>query len=530
MKEEAIRKFRDALGPEDFLDSSQALERYLRSTIPVHRRIAAVARPRSVDQVRAVVAIAAQHKIPLYPISTGKNWGYGSANPVRDDNLIVDLSQMNRIIEVNSTLAYAVIEPGVTQAKLYRYLEEHGTGLMMDPTGSGPQCSVLGNALERGYGITPYGDHFASICGLEVVLANGEVLRTGFTHYPQARSSYVYKYGIGPYLDGIFTQSNYGIVTKMGLWLMPKPQHTEVFYFFAQNESDLPGLINAVRSLLLSGTVRSAINLVHRDRALTMTDQYPWTAMRYAQPLHEGVARRLAKKRNIFTWNGVGAVYGTRQQVKASKKVIKALLKGKVDRIQFVSDQHIRFLDVILDLFGQRLPFGLSKKISLLKQSFGILKGKPAEVSLKTPYWRAHQSPPQCDLDPARDNCGLIWLAPVIPMQAEDVKLFVNLVRRIVAHYRFETCLTFTAVNPRALDCSLPILYDKSDPEEISRAEACYEHLLKECMASGYIPYRTGIQSMKNLVSPEDHYWRVVHALKKALDPDGIIAPGRYNV
>jgi hypothetical protein len=45
---------------------------------------------------------------------------------------------------------------------------------------------------------------------MEVVLGTGEVLRTGFGQYPQARTTHLYPYGIGPYLDGLFTQSNFG--------------------------------------------------------------------------------------------------------------------------------------------------------------------------------------------------------------------------------------------------------------------------------------------------------------------------------
>jgi 4-cresol dehydrogenase (hydroxylating) len=98
---------------------------------------------------------------------------------VRNDNVIVDLGRMNRIIEVHSDLAYAVVEPGVTQGQLYAYLQEKKISLSLNPTGAGPNCSILGNALERGFGIGPNGDHFQAQCGMEVVLADGEVLAYG---------------------------------------------------------------------------------------------------------------------------------------------------------------------------------------------------------------------------------------------------------------------------------------------------------------------------------------------------------------
>ncbi len=59
---------------------------------------------------------------------------------------------------------------------------------------------------------------------MEVVLANGELLRTGMGAMPGNRSWHVYKRGLGPTLDQLFMQSNYGIVTKLGVWLMPYPE------------------------------------------------------------------------------------------------------------------------------------------------------------------------------------------------------------------------------------------------------------------------------------------------------------------
>src|SRR5687767_11066928 len=213
MMQDAITQFRQALGKHNVSTDAAGLERYRWCTSSVQRNIAAVLQPESVEQVQQIVGIANAHQVPLYPISTGNNWGYGSALPVRHDNVVVDLSRMNRIIDVNIELAYAVLEPGVTQGQLHQHLQQHRIPLSLNPTGAGPHCSILGNALERGFGIGPNGDHFLAQCGMEVVLATGEILRTGFGHYAGAKAEYVYKWGLGPYLDGLFTQSNFGIVT-----------------------------------------------------------------------------------------------------------------------------------------------------------------------------------------------------------------------------------------------------------------------------------------------------------------------------
>src|SRR3546814_19907100 len=105
--------------------------------------------PATQAEVVAAVKTAAQHCVPLYPISRGKSWGYGDACPVTAGNVILDLSRMNRIRAVDPALAYAVIEPGVTQGQLPEHLRAQGIALWPDCTGAGPDTSLLGNPPDR---------------------------------------------------------------------------------------------------------------------------------------------------------------------------------------------------------------------------------------------------------------------------------------------------------------------------------------------------------------------------------------------
>ena len=81
----------------------------------------------------------------------------------------------------------------------------------------------MGNILERGVGLSPYSDRFAHACALEVVLPDGRLLHTGLGAYGNAQAEHLYSYGCGPVLDGLFSQANLGIVTRLTFWLMPKP-------------------------------------------------------------------------------------------------------------------------------------------------------------------------------------------------------------------------------------------------------------------------------------------------------------------
>ena len=72
--------------------------------------------------------------------------------------------------------------------------------------------------------MNPYRDHFGAQCGMEVVTGGGELVRTGMGALPNSQTWQQFKYGYGPYIDGMFSQSNFGVVTKMGIWLMPEPE------------------------------------------------------------------------------------------------------------------------------------------------------------------------------------------------------------------------------------------------------------------------------------------------------------------
>ena len=225
-----LAEFARVIGKEWVFTSDEDLDLYRDAFSPFlnepEEKIASGAlAPVSTEQVQQIVRIANQYRIPLYPISTGKNLGYGGSAPAYSGSVVLDLKRMNRIIEVNEQHAFALVEPGVSYFDLYRYIQEHKLKVWIDCPDPG-WGSVMGNALDRGGGYTTanYRNHFDSHCGMEIVLPDGELLRTGMGAIPNAQTWQQYKSGCGPWIDGIFSQSNYGVVTKMGFWLMPEPE------------------------------------------------------------------------------------------------------------------------------------------------------------------------------------------------------------------------------------------------------------------------------------------------------------------
>jgi 4-cresol dehydrogenase (hydroxylating) len=260
-----------------------------------------------------------------------------------------------------------------------------------------------------------------------------------------------------------------------------------------------------------------------------MLGRYPWDEMAGQTPLSDGIAQRLATAKKIGAWNGVGAICGSKAQVRAAKQTIRQALKGKVDRVTFLSDTRLQFAQRFPKLVGALLGMNVTDLLKTLQTSYGMMKGVPSEIALSLAYWRNKRPPLEgARVNPARDNCGLMWFAPIIPMTRADVAAFRLLIEPVFARHGFDACITFTAVNERCFDCTLPLLYDKDDPHEAQKAQQCYLELVETCQQHGYVAYRLGLQSMDAETTRDDVFWNVAKILKGALDPQGILAPGRY--
>src|SRR5438309_2214439 len=110
----AIDAFRRILGASQVLDRREAMLRYGRCTTGRPRRIAGALLARRREEIVGIVRAARRLGAPLYPISTGHNWGLGSASPVVDGCIVVDLSALDRIVDFEPVLGLVTVEPGVT--------------------------------------------------------------------------------------------------------------------------------------------------------------------------------------------------------------------------------------------------------------------------------------------------------------------------------------------------------------------------------------------------------------------------------
>jgi 4-cresol dehydrogenase (hydroxylating) len=524
----AVKSWCEALGHEHVVLKPEQLTSAATATFHTERVIRAILRPANRHQVQDCIRVANDNKTPIYPISRGKNWGYGSAVPTADDCALLDLRRLDRITEYDEKLGTIRLEPGVTQQQLYVFLMTNGNKFWMDATGSSPNSSIVGNTLERGFGHSPYADHFAHTCDLEVVLPDGDCIRTGLGRFKNAKAAAVSRWGVGPYVDGLFTQSNLGVVTQMTVWLMPAPEHYQSCYFSIERDDQLPELIDTVGSLRLKGVINNALHIGNDYRVISSIRQYPWEETGDQTPLPRTVLDDLGKRWEFGAWNGAGALYGTRRQVAEARRQIKRALKGRVRKLRFVSDTSLHIAKRLQRPLEKLTGWDVPTMLRLVYPVHEMMKGKPTERFIASAYWRKRRPIPS-EMNPDRDGCGLIWCTPVSPIDGREARTMVDLANDVLLSHGFEPGMTLTLLSARCMENVIGIVYDRAVDGEDERAMTCYRTLLGQMTKHGFYPYRLGTQSMLDLVSSDDPVrQRFLQTLKTAIDGNGILAPNRY--
>jgi glycolate oxidase len=184
----------------------------------------AVALPGTTDEVSTVMRLAARHRVPVVPRGAGTGLSGGSAGI--DGALTLALTRMNRIVEVDLDNLVAVVQPGVINADLKAEVAKHGLFYAPDPA-SYEMCSIGGNIGTNAGGLccVKYGVTRDAVLGLEVVLADGRVIRTGGRNLKDVAGYSLTHLFVG-------SQGTLGIVTEATLRLRPAPPPKQTMLAF----------------------------------------------------------------------------------------------------------------------------------------------------------------------------------------------------------------------------------------------------------------------------------------------------------
>ncbi|MGE3714523.1 MAG: FAD-binding oxidoreductase [Alphaproteobacteria bacterium] len=487
-----------------------AIARYANNCLDAQRTILGVVQPESEPEVVQIVHAARNHTTPLYTISTGRNWGYGSSLPVASGCIILDLSRMNAIIDMDAELGVVTLQPGVTQGQLADYLNQNGLDYYVPTTGAGPSASIVGNALEHGFGLTPTEDHFLAVTSVRAVLADGNIYQSPMAEMGAAQAG-VWKWGIGPYLDGLFAQSNMGIVTALQIALIKRPEHTETFVFTMKSTAQLKDMLSACRDLLieLRGPI-GGIKLLNRMQLETTIGT-------------NEMGMALAKE---FPWMGIGAFRCKKSMVPAIRSEVRKTLRACCSKVVFINDHRNRAMGRAFARVPGMAGIKLRHQLGRARQLMDIVNGVPDTMALQLVY--KHVKRPDGDnLHPVRDGVGVIWYAPVMPLKISVVENMLYMIGDTLKDYGFADAVSITSVHDKCMMGVIPIIYDKNKGN--GQAMACYNALMEKGMELGCPPYRLNIEGMDKFAGqPDSVFWQAVANIKGVLDPSGILSPGRY--
>lgn len=461
----------------------------------------AVLMPSTVEEVQAILRIANEFRTPVWTSGQGRNNGYGGPAPRVSGSFVLSLRRMNRILEVNEESAYALVEPGVRFFDLYDHLRASGSKLWMSVPDLG-WGSIVGNTLDHGVGYTPYGDHMGSQCGMEVVLADGDVMRTGMGGMTNGKAWQVYKHGCGPTVDGLFTQSNFGIVTKMGVWLMPPPPCYMPGWLQLKNDSDLELLLERLRPLMMDGTIPNQPMIINAVCAMSaFTQRQQWFTG--DGPLPQPVVDEIAQQPMLGAWVMRFALYGDEKIVERQREIVETAF-GTIPGAQITFAKYD----------GRNLP-------ELTNPHEKVQAGIPSMALDQMTRWYGGE------------QGGHVGFSCAMPITGQDGATIRDLVRGELTAAGLDYSGVIIVSRRSMIHVGL-VVFDTNDARQADAAYSACKEMVKSAAKQGYGEYRSHLDFM-DLVADQydfnDHAQRrFSETIKDALDPNGILSPGKQGI
>ncbi|EEU35730.1 uncharacterized protein NECHADRAFT_82171 [Fusarium vanettenii 77-13-4] len=470
------------------------------------------ARPGTVDQVRGLVKLANELKVPLWTVSRGKNLGYGGSSPVVADSIILDLHRMRSIIEINEEYAYATVEPGVTFMDLYDEIQKRGLNLWLSVPALG-WGSIIGNTLERGIGYTPEGAHYKHQSGLEVVLPNGDLLRTGMGAVKDSNVFPLYS-GIQVALGRGWTAYSFnptlgpGVVTKMSIHMSPAPQSYTSIQVETLDVSGVVPLVGTMTALMRQKLILNPPQLFDRS-TLVFASQDPDVIAAlgpYAtrdKHIPDELIDRIGADHGLPAWRANFALYGPPEAVAGVLAAVKAKFDG-IPSIEFTSQ-------TCTALPGTYLKSSQVPPDFLPQNGVPSVEGLKAFTSTKDGIWH---------------NC----FSPVVPPSGRELYDWYLSAKTITAAHDLNFVADFHVFDRYIIAINLVCFH----PSAHGRLRGLQVDLMEDSHKRGLLEYRTHISFMDMTAAYQDFnngaFSRFTTLLKNSIDPNGVLSPGKSGI
>ncbi|HDR5271693.1 FAD-binding oxidoreductase [Bacillus thuringiensis] len=480
-RDKLLEEWRKIVGEEFVLSSQELIQKELADVGHFTTRdVIAVISPGSVLEVEELFGVMKEQEsyLPFYPISTGKNWGQGSKKPTGNECVLLDMHRMNRIIEINLQYGYAIIEPGVTQWQMSEALQ--GTTYSINVTGSCKDTSIIGNALDRGLGFNRLRDE--DLLALEVVLGNGKRIKTGrFYHNPAAAIAWEVPYYAGPDISSLFFQSNLGIVTAAIIQLIPRNECTKMISGQV-SKSNLKQAIDSLLKAKREGLLNSILKIYNESALKTY---------------------KISPSSEEAVYGFYGAYFGRKEVVNAIGKVLyEDLLNSDIEQIQIYDETSL-----------------LEEK----KIVFDWYSGQPDLCeSAHSAFDLNH-----CNADKEAVE-GWLFFLPDLPASGENVITALNILEDTAKDFSVLINSTVNIITECSIRLVVSIRFQR-DPQGITKGHSALEYLYQKFSSHGFYPSRYDIDHRNGrAIYGEGDYLDTLISIKKAIDPQCIIAPEHY--
>ena len=357
--------------------------------------------------------------------------------------------------------------------------------------------SVIGNALDHGIGYTPYGLHARNLCGLEVVLPDGGLLRTGMGAMERNHSWHVFPLSFGPDWTQMFTQSNLGVVTKAGVWLQPAPESSLLLTWDIPREDDIGWVVDTLAPLKIANVIDQNVFVPSWLGKIVLKGQRKdfWDK---PGAIPDSRVQELLREHELGYWQVQVRLYGD-----------EALNRARADVVKRAFARHLA-----------TPPLEETWKAGDPVSQYDATMGVPSAVALQMGDWVGGRG-------------GHLGFSPVVPATSQHVLGQLRRSRGIIAAHDVDFYASFTISGRFATNINM-LMYDRDNTLQVANIRKLFNALIMETAAAGYGEYRTHLGWMDIVSSTfdfNDHAQRRLNErVKDALDPNGILAPGKQGV
>jgi FAD/FMN-containing dehydrogenase len=485
MKEKVLAEMEKIVGDEYVTNSRPDLYNYSRDMTenePAWPDF--VVMPGSVEEVQEVLRLANREKIAIVPYTYGDNVG-GLTIPL-NGGIILDLHRMNRLIEFNEEDRYIIVEPGFNFGDLRRLFNEKYPHLWYSFAGAPATTSLTSNALLNGFGrlTNIVGTNADNINGIEVVLPTGEVVKIGSC---AVTSSWSNRAPL-PDLIGLFLgwQGTTGVVTKISLQIWPR-------YPFKQ-----------IKTLIITG-IRPACALTRKlgqTRICSIVECWSFERAQPDEDVVKSFQNEEERQLRVYT-PGEERKAATCDRPPGPDKL------GLVLKVAADSEDELKAKLALLDVY--------------------------IKAELKdTTFEELHESmgPPEEEDLPATGGLplgGLTWVGTMGPVSQWAEAL--EKIYPIYDKYRLRRAAVMVPFRGGHYGMlRLVEQYFKGDLDEVSRVRKCMREIMTVALDHGFVPYKAPYWAVEEMMRRGDPNWvELLVRVKKMLDPNNIMNPGRYG-